>query len=233
MITEQQQETASLYVFGLLETEEARAFEGLLARDTDLAALVDELQETAAEVSLAGPPRLPPPQLETQILGQIRAERKVIPFTQRQTWIPWALAAGLALSCALLVADRERTKKVVRELESRDVYAQTQIATLSSQLESAPRATAVVVWDEQKQQGVLKVLDVPPTAADRDYQLWVVDPKYKQPVSAGVFGVDKSGVTKITFKPDSPVTTVKAFAVSLERKGGVPKAEGPMVLLSK
>jgi anti-sigma-K factor RskA len=29
------------------------------------------------------------------------------------------------------------------------------------------------------------------------------------------------------------VTSADAFAVSLERKGGVPKAEGPMVLVGK
>lgn len=232
MIDEQQEETASLYVFGLLEAGEARAFEQLMDRDSELATLVRELRETAAQVSRGASPRVPPAHLEAKIFEEIREDRKVVPFSRPNTWLPWALAAGLALSCALLVGDRERTKKIVQELQSRDVFAQTQIATLTSKLESAPRATAIVLWDSEKQQGVLKVLDVPPTAADRDYQLWVVDPKYKQPVSAGVFGVDQSGVTKISFKPDSPVSSVKAFAVSLERKGGVPKAEGPMVLVS-
>jgi anti-sigma-K factor RskA len=35
----------------------------------------------------------------------------------------------------------------------------------------------------------------------------------------------------LVFHPNRPVQTVAKFAVSLERKGGVPKAEGPMVLI--
>lgn len=118
-------------------------------------------------------------------------------------------------------------------MEHRNAYAQLQIATLSSKLESAPKATAVVLWDDAKQEGVLKVSDVPPNESDRDYQLWIVDPDQKQPIDAGVFHVEEKGVTKISFKPKAHVTEAKGFAVSLERKGGVTKAEGPMVLVGK
>ena len=40
-------------------------------------------------------------------------------------------------------------------------------------------------------------------------------------------------LTTLGFKPDQPVTQAAAFVVSLEKKGGVPKAEGPIVLLGK
>ena len=43
--------------------------------------------------------------------------------------------------------------------------------------------------------------------------------------------VDTKGVAKTSFKPvDSVGETVK-FAISVEKKGGVPKAEGPIVLV--
>ena len=52
-------------------------------------------------------------------------------------------------------------------------------------------------------------------------------------VDGGVFSVDPAtGEARITFHANKPVKSVAKFAVSLERKGGVPKAEGPMVLLS-
>jgi anti-sigma-K factor RskA len=37
----------------------------------------------------------------------------------------------------------------------------------------------------------------------------------------------------VPFKPDQPVAHAAAFAVSLEKKGGVPKAEGTIVMLGK
>ena len=52
-------------------------------------------------------------------------------------------------------------------------------------------------------------------------------------MDAGTFHVAKAGTADIPFKPKTRVATANAFAVSLERKGGVPKAEGPMVLLGK
>ena len=76
----------------------------------------------------------------------------------------------------------------------------------------------------------MQVSNLPETAKDKDYQLWVVDPKIANPVDAGVFSVDDKGAVHFHFKPKSSVSGVGTFAVSLEKKGGVPKAEGPMVL---
>jgi anti-sigma-K factor RskA len=53
-------------------------------------------------------------------------------------------------------------------------------------------------------------------------------------VDGGVFTVDPvTGEARLIFHAKQPVASVNAFAVTLERKGGVPKAEGPFVLLGK
>ena len=228
------EEQASLYALDLLEPAESGAFEKQMAADSELGRRVDELREMAAKFAYGAPLRQPPAHLEAKVLEAIRADKRIASrATSRMNWLPWALAACLAVACVILVADRAETKKRMTRLEQRNAFALLQIATLSSKLESAPKATAVVLWDEEKQEGVLKVADVPPNESDRDYQLWIVDPDRQQPVDAGVFHVEKEGATKISFKPKSRVTSAKAFAVSLERKGGVPKAEGPMVLVGK
>ena len=121
----------------------------------------------------------------------------------------------------------------IARLQERDVLAQIQIASLSSKLGNAPNANAVVVWDEKKQRGVLKVTQLPRNAADHDYQIWLVDPRYKNPVDGGVFHVAKDETLRVPFHPAAPVRAAQGFAISLERKGGVPKAEGPIVLLGK
>jgi len=76
-------------------------------------------------------------------------------------------------------------------------------------------------------------MQLPRNAADRDYQLWLVDPRYKNPVDGGVFHVANDGMLSVAFHPNTPVREAQAFAISLERKGGVTKAEGPIVLLGK
>lgn len=232
-MNEQTEELASLYVLDLLEGEELRAFEERISQDSQLADAVSELRGGAALLAHGIPVRNPPPELERRIFAALHSKSSPPRVSSTRDWIPWAIAASLMVACLLLLADRTRTRQRLAALRQRHALAETEIAMLSSKLESAPRATAVVVWDVEKQEGVLKAIDVPPNGADRDYQLWVVDPQYKNPVSGGVFGVKRGGTTKISFKPEARVRSAKAFAVTLERKGGVTKAEGPTVLVSK
>ena len=139
---------------------------------------------------------------------------------------------SLRVQNTTLAEQRAELEKKVTELETLGTLSQLRVATLTSKLPSAPGAAGTVVWDPEKQQGILKVANAPTLTADKDYQLWLVDPAYKQPVDAGVFRVDEKGATEFTFRPKLRVAAANAFAVSLERKGGVPKAEGPMVLVS-
>ena len=196
-------------------------------------ALVDQLDETAAAIAHHAPTRPLPPELRARVLSQVGDAKKVVAFPRRSTWIPWTLAACLALACAYLVAESSGLRKRITRLEERDILARLQIASLTSKLASAPSANAVVVWDERKQRGILKITQLPPNADDHDYQLWLVDPRYQNPVDGGVFHVANDGTQSIGFHPNTPVREAKAFAISLERKGGVTKAEGPIVLLGK
>ncbi len=139
---------------------------------------------------------------------------------------------------ARLRTELESTQKTalarIGELESRNRIAELRIAALAAQAGQPASALGVAVWDPVAQQGVLTVSKLPALATDRDYQLWVVDPQYPHPVDGGVFTVDPAtGEARLVFKADKPVSQVAAFAISLERKGGVPVAEGPMVLVGK
>ena len=232
-MNEEVEEQASLYVFSLLENTETGAFERRLETDVDLRASVDKLDEAAAAIAHSAPARALPPELRARVLSQVSAANKVVPFPRRSAWIPWVLAACLALTCAYLVAESVGLRKRITRLEERDILARLQVASLSSKLQNAPNANAVVVWDEKKQRGVLKVTQLPRNTADRDYQLWLVDPRYKDPVDGGVFHLANDGTLSVPFHPNEPVREAQAFAISLERKGGVPKAEGPIVLVGK
>jgi anti-sigma-K factor RskA len=131
-----------------------------------------------------------------------------------------------------LASRDQRVTDLTRQLAAQGSLADYKIATLASLLGNSPQALAVAVWNPANQEGVLTVQKLPALAADKDYQLWVVDPQYSIPVDGGVFRVDPAtGEARLNFRPNLPVKTVAKFAVSLERKGGVPKAEGPMVLI--
>jgi anti-sigma-K factor RskA len=132
---------------------------------------------------------------------------------------------------------RESDRQVVqlsKKLRDEGDLASYKISTLASMLGNTPAAVAVAVWDPSREQGVLTVSKLPALASEKDYQLWVIDTQYPSPVNAGTFVVDpQTGEAHIVFKADRPVGSIAKFAVSLERKGGVPKPEGPIVLLSQ
>jgi anti-sigma-K factor RskA len=120
------------------------------------------------------------------------------------------------------------------KLKAEADLAHFKISTLASMLGNSPAALAVAVWDPEQEEGVLTVSKLPALAAEKDYQLWVIDTHYDSPVSGGVFGVDPAtGQAHVVFKADKPVNSIAKFAVSLERKGGSPKPEGPIVLISE
>jgi anti-sigma-K factor RskA len=132
-----------------------------------------------------------------------------------------------------LEAERILNSGYIAQLQKAGDVANLKIAQLADLLGNSPQAVAIAVWNPLSQSGVLTVEKLPVLQRDQDYQLWVIDPAYKDPVNGGVFTVDANGVARMEFRPDQNVTAATTFAISLERKGGVPKAEGPLVAAGK
>lgn len=133
-----------------------------------------------------------------------------------------------------LAALTERVDTLSAQLKSEGDLAQLKITALASMLKNSPQALAVAVWSPEKQEGILRTEKLPALASDQDYQLWVVDPQYKDPVDGGVFTVDaQTGEARQKFKAKQPIKEIAAYAITLERKGGVAKSAGPFLLLGK
>jgi len=113
-------------------------------------------------------------------------------------------------------------RQTVVALQETNQLENVRIALLGSLLNDSPKAVAVSLWDKQRQSGIFVVQNLKPLPPDRDYQLWVIDPKYQVPVSAGVFQVDSQGNVRINFKADKTIVSADKFAVTLEPKGGLP-----------
>jgi anti-sigma-K factor RskA len=120
-----------------------------------------------------------------------------------------------------------------RELRDAENLSRLKVTALASLAGNTKEAQVIAVWDPEQQAGLLTVEKLPAIGAAQDYQIWIVDPAYANPVNGGVFHVAADGKVALAFKPDQPVRQAAAFAISLEKKGGVPKAEGPIVLLGK
>ena len=145
-----------------------------------------------------------------------------------------ALSAEIAELSKRETAANARIAQLVAEAEAlkqQEARSQLQIATLQSEVWEYRRSQMIVVWDAYKRQGVLLLDRMPRVEAGKDYQLWVVDPSKPDPVSAGVVTVDDKGVAKTAFKPIDAVGETVKFALSVEKKGGVPKNQGPIVLV--
>ena len=88
-----------------------------------------------------------------------------------------------------------------------------------------------MMW-HAKAGGVFVAAGLPEAPAGKAYQLWAIAGN-NAPVSAGVFSVDASGTGSLSVRPLPGVTTVDAFAVTLEPAGGLPAPSGEMYLLGK
>jgi anti-sigma-K factor RskA len=161
----------------------------------------------------------------------IRAENETLRTQRDLAEVAYQLAQSQLAERSLL-AER-MIADLGRQLQRTEDLSRLKITALASLLGNTPEARAIAVWDPDKQAGLLTVEKLPVIAAEQDYQIWVIDPQYPIPVDGGVFKPDPAGRATLTFKGDKPVSSVAAFAISLEKAGGVPKAEGPLVLLGR
>jgi anti-sigma-K factor RskA len=184
-------------------------------------------------------------QIDNQVRSHAASSRRRVPAI---SWLPWAVAATLAvvafgsfwqstslrstvsvqarriqeLGMSLEVAQSEsgHLRLTVAKLRESNRIAAVRIALLNSLVAADPKTVAVSVWDNDRQDGVFIVRNLKPAPTDKDYQLWIIDPKYPSPVDAGVFQVDANGNVRQEFHAHSPIELASQFAVTIEKKGG-------------
>lgn len=122
----------------------------------------------------------------------------------------------------------ENDKKIIaleakyRDIESELAMVQNpsfQITYLEGMKEVAPKSYATVFWSDEKKQAFIFTNSLPPPPKGKQYQLWAVTKGDNIVWDAGVFDWGKLSPVKCFEKPDK-------FIITLEKEGGVPKAEG-------
>ncbi len=94
----------------------------------------------------------------------------------------------------------------------------------------APAASAKVFLDTSGRQAFVFFHNLPANPNDKSYQLWVI-PVDGVPQGVGVFDVDHNGSASMVLQNLPVATTIKALAVTMEPKGGLPSPSGEMYLM--
>ena len=165
-------------------------------------------------------------------------------------WLGWAVAAAACIALAVnIFTTRQGTGEVVSgpkatpTVEEKLTPAQMR-QRLIDQEQSLARAdwtkgnfkesegiSGDVVWSDAKQAGYLRVSGLPVNdKAKVQYQLWIFEDAAleKFPKDGGVFDVNENGEVIIPIDAKIAVKNPKAFAITLEKPGGVVVSErGP------
>ncbi len=246
------------WVSGECADDRHAGIEARLLGDSDFRDDVAALEESIALLSLAAPEVSPRLELRQQLMARIRlggseleqeqvgenvsklhpggspaARSSGINFREILAWAATVAFASLAwFSWYELRISNDQVVVLQDKLSEHREMAKLEIAALNATIDDYKSGVALVVWDQENQTGILKLEKMPPLTPDKDYQLWVVDPSYENPVDSGVIQVDASGFARVRFKPTMAIASADNFAISIERKGGVPVVEGEIVLLS-
>jgi anti-sigma-K factor RskA len=225
MIAEEKQQQAIDYLLGELSTTDTASFEQELSRDFELRIFTREMVETLGLIGGGVASLPPPPSIPQKILR--KEGRKVVAFP----FLPWALAACLAIGCMILAMMWTRSRSEIAALERRDLLSRIQIAALQSQVDAYAKTSAIVVWNPDGQSGVLQFERLPALPASQDYEMWVLDPKQPQPVAAGLVPKTIDQERRVTIQPTKPIGATPKFAVSIEPAGGSTVPRGQIVLV--
>lgn len=154
-------------------------------------------------------------------------------------WAGWYLAAALAVA---FVAVRSGPGTV--PVESTAVERRAALVRSADDLMILPwgrstepgfeNVTGDVVWSSARQEGYMRLAGLPanqPTQSQ--YQLWIIDPERDtHPVDGGVFDVPTGGEVIIPVQAKLPIGRPTAFALTLEKPGGVVVSDGPLLVVT-
>ncbi len=116
----------------------------------------------------------------------------------------------------LLADQREKLATEMAALANADTHT----ITLTGQAAS-PAASARVFVEPKARRALVFFYNLPANGDDKSYQLWIIRADQPKPQSAGVFSAAKDGKATVTVENLPTDVAIKAFAVTLEPRGGV------------
>lgn len=163
-----------------------------------------------------------------------RAERarqaEVVATVQRELTAARGDLAKVSAALAEREADVGALRTALAKAEESLSIVQARGLTLVALKETkdAPPAEGHVLLSAPTGRALFYAFDLPQVAPDKTYELWWIT-EMEGPVQAGLFKPDARGLGRV--EASMPAGAIQAAAVTVERAGGVPKPQGPMVLI--
>lgn len=248
---EEYESIAALDAIGAATAEESATLHAHLETCAECARARDEFAEAATLLARQLDPVAPPSGVRVRIVSNTKdeetvdeAEDNVIDGSSHFNW--WlATAATLFLALwgwrelsiraakvrihdqdatirqltdqnGLLAQQREKLATEMSALANAD----TRSITLTGQAAS-PSASARVFVEPRARRALVFFYNLPANGDDKSYQLWIIRADQAKPQSAGVFSAAKDGRATVTVDNLPTDVAIKAFAVTLEPRGGV------------
>jgi hypothetical protein len=240
----------SIYVLGIATEQEKQEVEAMAKQYPEIAEELFSLQaamnEYASQFEVS-----PPIHLKNKVMASIASDtpNALIGGANSSYQLKYGMVASVVLLIASLLGNfyfyslwRETEKdlslvktqnveiagnqKVLeakyKELESELNMVQNpsyHITYLEGLKETAPQSYATVFWNDEKQQAYIFTNSLPKPPQGKQYQLWALIEGDNLVWDAGVFNWGRLSPVKCFKKPQK-------FIITLEKEGGVPKAEG-------
>ena len=244
---------AALDAIGAASLEEQDSLQAHLDSCDDCRMAHDEYAEAAAAFARGLEPVTPPDVVRGAIMDTLEIDegddtlREIVEYRRRDP--RWWLATAATVFFALW-AWRELAVRAAHEhIQSRDAEirslaeqntlltqrnqrltaeiagltaSDTRVISLAGQ-KVAPAASARVFLEPGKRRAVVFFSNLPANDNDKSYQLWIIRSDQAAPQSAGVFEASPNGTATIAVSNLPIDTTIKAMAVTVEARGGVPQ----------
>lgn len=178
------------------------------------------------------------------------ADANVVEIQHRQTppekrtgtfqvppWTGWAAAAGLLVALIVVNAPDLQNSPQAPAQRAALIAAEDAIVLPWSRSEEPgyEQVSGDVVWSDSRQEGYMRFSGLAANdPANAQYQLWIIDPdRDARPVDGGVFDVP-AGAAEVIVTIDAKLAIARptAFAVTLEKPGGVVVSDGPLLIVA-
>lgn len=161
------------------------------------------------------------------------------------SWIPWVVAAVLAIAAISLELKNSSLKKELRDESSQVAYLKNQSAQARRVLDllmsgMAQRVLLTAAGTPAQPTGrvtyladtgalVLQVSNLKQLASDKTYELWLI-PLNGKPIPAGLFRPDAVGNSSVVMPPLPKGVPAKAFGVTVEEAVGSDTPTAPIII---
>lgn len=242
---------AALDAIGAATAEESATLRAHLETCAGCARVLDEYAEAATLLARQLDPVAPPAGVRERIVSDTTGEENleeagdnVVDASSRFNW--WLATAAtlflalwgwreLAISAAKArIHDQDATIKQLTDENTLLAEQRAKLATEMSALANAdthsitltgqaasPAASARVFVEPKVRRALVFFYNLPANGDDKSYQLWIIRADQAKPQSAGVFSAAKDGRATVTVDNLPTDVAIKAFAVTLEPRGGV------------